>query len=383
MKKPTLLIATDNAKEAEILKGQLTKDYENVFTTTRSNATVQEFEYHRPDVLVLAFNTLEKAERYYLQLYRFSSVVLTYPHRTVILCNKDEIDCVYELCKKDYFDDYILFWPITPDVTRLVMAVHHAIRDLTALNVNTSALKLAGQSRRLAVLESLVDWNVTQDSERIETVSQSIARVEQEVKVLLERFFQHLTQGGFSNLVDVKNADGLQYEIGRLQQEEIHDHFHVATESIISLKAWAEEFRQKCVPHLEYARALRSMAENVPATILVVDDDDHAQKLIRAALAKKNYELMFASSGIEALILIYKRRPDLILMDMMMPDFDGLETMLRIKSAEQFSTIPVFMVTGNSEKNVVTNCLKAGAADFLVKPFNREILLDKIRKFLY
>ena len=58
MKKPTLLIATDNAKEAEMLKGQLTKDYENVFTTSsRSNATVQEFDYHRPDVLVLAFNT--------------------------------------------------------------------------------------------------------------------------------------------------------------------------------------------------------------------------------------------------------------------------------------------------------------------------------------
>ena len=112
MKKPTLLIATDNDKEAEMLKGQLTKDYENVFTTTRSNATVQEFDYHRPDVLVLAFNTLEKAERYYLRLYRLSSVVLTYPHRTVILCNKDEIDRVYELCKKDYFDDYILFWPL-------------------------------------------------------------------------------------------------------------------------------------------------------------------------------------------------------------------------------------------------------------------------------
>jgi len=381
MKKPTLLIATDNAKEAEMLKEQLTKDYENVFaTSSRSNATVQEFDYHRPDVLVLAFNTLEKAERYYLRLYRLSSVVLTYPHRTVILCNKDEIDRVYELCKKDYFDDYILFWPITPDVTRLVMAVHHAIRDLTALNANTSALELAGQSRRLAVLESLVDWKVTQDSERIATASQSIARVEQEVKVSLERFFQHLTQG---DLLDIKDADGLQYEISRLQQEEIHDHFHVATESIISLKAWAEEFRQKCVPHLESAQALRSMAEKVPATILVVDDDDHVQKLIRAILAKKNYELMFASSGIEALIFIGKRRPDLILLDMMMPDFDGLETILRIKSAEQFSTIPVIMVTGNSEKTVVTNCLKAGVADFLVKPFNREILLDKIRKFLY
>lgn len=136
-------------------------------------------------------------------------------------------------------------------------------------------------------------------------------------------------------------------------------------------------------PHLEAARALRTMAEKVSATILVVDDDELMRKLPRTVLAQENYELMFAASGIEALNLLRKRRPDLILMDMMMPDIDGMETTRRIKSAERLSTIPVIMVTGNSEKSVVTNCLKSGAADFVVKPFNREILLDKIRKFLY
>ncbi len=369
-----------------MVERQLADEYENVFTSTDPDATVQDFESHRPDVLVLAFNSLEKSERYYLGLYRLSSAlsaVHTHPHRTVILCNKDEIKHVYELCKKDYYDDYILFCPTTHDATRLAMAVHHAMRALTTLKPNLYTVELATQTRRLAELESLLDLNVTKGNERIETASYAIARVEQEVKASLDGFSQQLTQGGFANLVEVKDANGLQHEIGRLQQEDIHGHFHAATESMIPIKAWAQEFQQKCAPHLESARALRIMVEKVPPTILVVDDDEFARKLLGTVLAQKNYELMFAASGIEALNLLHKQRPDLVLMYMIMPDIDGMKTMLRIKSIEQFSTIPVIMVTGNSDKSVVTNCLKAGAADFVVKPFNREILLDKIHRLLY
>ncbi len=82
------------------------------------------------------------------------------------------------------------------------------------------------------------------------------------------------------------------------------------------------------------------MAEKVPATILVVDDDELIRKLVKTVLAEENYELMFASGGIEALNLLRKRRPDLILMDMMMPDIDGVETIRRLKSAEQFFYYP-------------------------------------------
>jgi len=90
-----ILIATDNAEDAKVVKQQLSNEYENVFVSTSPDLAVQDFESHRPDVLVLAFNGLEKAERYYLGLYRLSSVVHIHPHRTVILCNKDEIKRVY------------------------------------------------------------------------------------------------------------------------------------------------------------------------------------------------------------------------------------------------------------------------------------------------
>ncbi len=129
------------------------------------------------------------------------------------------------------------------------------------------------------------------------------------------------------------------------------------------------------------------MTKKIPATILVVDDDEWSRNLCLTILTQENYEPMLAAGGIEALNLLHqlyqsKRDPSLILMDMMMPHISGIETTRRIKSIERFSAIPIIMVTGNSNKNVVINCLTAGAADFVVKPFNRSTLLDKIRKYL-
>ncbi|WP_432744619.1 response regulator [Methylobacter sp. G7] len=129
------------------------------------------------------------------------------------------------------------------------------------------------------------------------------------------------------------------------------------------------------------------MKEKVPATILVVDDDEWSRNLLLTILTQENYEPISASGGIEAINLLHrlhqsKRDPSLILMDMMMPQMNGMETTLRIKAIERFSAIPIIMVTGNSDKNVIINCLTAGAADFLVKPFNRDTLLDRICKSL-
>ncbi|MBL6985892.1 MAG: response regulator [Methylobacter sp.] len=378
-----ILIASDNAGDAQAAKQLLKKEFISVFTSISPEQAVQDFESRRPDVLVLAFNGFEKAEHYYLELYRLSTILLIHPHRTILLCNNNEINDVYKLCQKQYLDDYILFWPDTDDVKRLPMAVHHAIRYLAVLESSPSAVVLVNQTRLLTELESLLDWNIAQGDKCIEIASDVIAHVEQEVKTTLDAFAQRLTQGDFANQAEIKDAQGLRHEISRLQQEEIHGYFNAAVESINPIKDWTLEFKQKCVPHLESARVLRTMAEKIPATLLVVDDDELMRKAYKTVLADENYELMFADSGIEALNLLRKRRPDLILMDMMMPDMDGVETIRRIKSVEQFFDIPVIMVTGHSEKDVVTNCLKVGAAGFVVKPFNRKVLLDKIREFLY
>lgn len=116
--------------------------------------------------------------------------------------------------------------------------------------------------------------------------------------------------------------------------------------------------------------------------VLVVDDDEFERKLSREILKGAPYDLLFANNGGEALDLMRERRPDLILMDMVMPGINGLETLRRLKASQTLADIPVMMITGQSEKDVVVECLKAGAVDFVVKPLDREVLLKKVERFL-
>jgi CheY-like chemotaxis protein len=107
-----ILVAGDSAADAEQVRALLRDEFDEIAVSTEPERAISDFEKHRPAVLILAFNTLEKAQRYYLGLYRLCSVVHALPHRTVILCNTDDVRRVYELCKKEYFDDYVLFLPI-------------------------------------------------------------------------------------------------------------------------------------------------------------------------------------------------------------------------------------------------------------------------------
>ena len=136
---------------------------------------------------------LEKAEQYYLGLYRLSTLVHTLAHRTLILCNKDDLRRVYELCHKEYFDDYILFWPLTHDAPRLPMAIHHALRQLAAGGAGAPTVaEFAAQARRLVATESLLAQHAARGSARIDVTSRSLAQAQHDIGLALDGFTHQL-----------------------------------------------------------------------------------------------------------------------------------------------------------------------------------------------
>jgi CheY-like chemotaxis protein len=379
----TILIVTDLTTDARLVKDMLNPEFDHVFTSTDPDKLAADFASHRPNVLVLAFNTVEKSERYYLGLYRLCEVVHQYPHRTVILCNKDEIKRAYELCKKDYFDDYVLFWPMSHDSSRLLMAVHHALRQLAALKADgPSAAEFAAQARHSAELEKTLAQQVAKGGQHIEAASLAIEQAEHNIGTALDGLSQRLISGSLPGAGAANNADDLENEISRFKREEIQPHFRAAAESAQPMKQWAQELKQECEPLLESARALNAMAERIRPIVLVVDDDELQRKIIGKLLEAENYQLIFAGDGFEALSILRKTRPDLILMDVMMPNMNGMETTRRLKAVPQSANTPVIMITGKSEGKVVIDSLKAGAVDFVVKPFNRATLIAKVARVL-
>lgn len=121
---------------------------------------------------------------------------------------------------------------------------------------------------------------------------------------------------------------------------------------------------------------------NKKHSILIIDDEESIFEVIEGMLYREGYELTYLNSGLVALNCIDEIQPDVILLDLMMPDIDGLETCKRLKSNERWCHIPIIMVTALSSKEDLARSLDAGADDFVSKPINSIELRARVRSML-
>ena len=379
-----ILVASDSISDATLIKKLLDADFDKIFTTTDSDRAVADFDRYRPNVLILAFNAFEKSKSYYLGLFRRGGAVHLHPHRTVVLCGKEKVQQAYKLCCEGIFDDYILFWPMTMDAFRLPMSVRLALRELTTARNNNSptAEEFAAQARRLITLEGMLAKQMAQGDAQINSLDHAIAKADKNASTALNVFSQRLIRHEMPEAAEVKSIDKFQQEMKRLKREAIQAPVRDLTGSVQPLKQWSSEFRDASSPYLESVRTLNVLAESVQPTLLVVDDDEFQHTIIDSALSDENYHLLFATTGIEALNILRKTHPALILMDIKMPGMNGVEVVQQIRAAPRFDAVPILMITGKSEKATIIKSQQAGANGFIVKPFTSSTLLDKIKQTL-
>lgn len=115
--------------------------------------------------------------------------------------------------------------------------------------------------------------------------------------------------------------------------------------------------------------------------ILAVDDENDILLLVRTSLGD-DYDVDTALSGAEALAKVQEKRPDLIILDMMMPEMDGIEVLEKIRSTAATADIPVIFLTGVSEKAKIREALDKGTQYYIVKPFKYQDLLNKVAQAL-
>ncbi|MBM2824554.1 MAG: DNA-binding response regulator [Dehalococcoidales bacterium] len=115
------------------------------------------------------------------------------------------------------------------------------------------------------------------------------------------------------------------------------------------------------------------------SSLLVVDDDPQLIRLLRANLESSGYRVLSAMDGPTALELIDRERPDLLVLDIMLPGIDGYELCRRVR---EFSDVPIIMLTAKVEDVDKVKGLKLGADDYMAKPFNVQELLARIEAVL-
>lgn len=324
MRDAKVLVASDNADDARQIQRQLSADFTQVQLSTDVDRSVEDFEQHAPNVLVLAFERLDKAQRYYLGLYRLGGAQQQHPHRTVILCSKDEVQAVFDLCKKAYFDDYVLYWPHSHDGPRLAMSVWNACREMSAQRPGVpQPAELYAHARHVGELDRLIGREVA--------------------------------------------AAGAQVQAGPAGA---------------AVDAWARNLKGLIEPALAGTRLLAEQIRRIRPVVMVVDDDEFARTLVGRALDPQTWETTFAVDGATAFAHLSRHRPDIILMDIHLPGLDGVALTQRLKASPHLASIPIVMMTGDANKTALLSSMEAGAAAFVVKPFTRESLTSKLMSVL-
>jgi DNA-binding response OmpR family regulator len=123
----------------------------------------------------------------------------------------------------------------------------------------------------------------------------------------------------------------------------------------------------------------KEQAVSQKATVLVVDDEPHVRKLIKANLESSGYKVLVAGDGEEAVDAVERHQPDLVLLDLMLPKLDGYAACRRIR---EFSAVPIIMLTARSAEVDLIHGFDVGADDYLTKPFAVNELMVRVRAVL-
>jgi len=115
------------------------------------------------------------------------------------------------------------------------------------------------------------------------------------------------------------------------------------------------------------------------AKVLIVEDDSTTVQLIEFLLKKNDFEVLIAHDGLEALQMCKRDKPDLILMDVMMPKMDGIEAIEKLQQDETTQDIPIVILSALGQEMDVMRGLQAGASGYIVKPFSPKELLEEVK----
>ena len=120
----------------------------------------------------------------------------------------------------------------------------------------------------------------------------------------------------------------------------------------------------------------------MPTTVMIVDDDPRLSAALQFKLEQTGYQVCAVSNGQDLLVQLELQKPDLILLDLMMPDMSGLEVLEYLRLDTALSSIPVLVLTAWGDTAMESRCLELGAAGFMSKPFSLRELAKRVEEHL-
>jgi CheY-like chemotaxis protein len=337
MKQSPILVACEVPSNADLVTKLLSSEFAHIVVSANEDSVQRDFEQHRPRVLVLAFDTLEKAERYSLRLYRQSLLAQTFAHRTVVLCSKAELQRAYDLCRNGCFDDYVLFWPLNFDAPRLAMAVRHALRE-------TLSDGLEEKARQVAQLEDVLARRLEDGRERINAVNESVSKAGVQISSALDELSAKLVRKPPSGMLDADRYEDVVATVTRIKTDDVTASMRSIASALDPVRVWNGELSRDVEPAMASARAIKAISQSIRPIVMIVDHDMIDRTTVVQMLDQEAVDVIAVSTGAEMLATLRRLRPNLVLMDIDLPDIHGVEATRKLKSVALYSGTAVILM---------------------------------------
>lgn len=374
----SILVVSDSTAENAVVHGLLEPEFGEADMLVVQDVAKPDARMLEPGIIILAFRQLDTAARCARQL-RTGGEDAARQRRIIVLCDKADYRRAFDLAREGIFDDYVVFWPMQHDGLRILMSVHVARRSLAAgWAAGVTLSDIAAEARQLGQLDTLISESLDQADASISVAGDLIADAQQQIGGVFRGLVDLLSSAEMDELVGAKSPRDVGQVLERAYTEQVQPVLDDVRNKLAPMGQWVSNFRQDLQPHVARVRTLAAAARKYKPVVLVVDDNELLRSTIRNMMVPNNYSVLQADGGLCAIDILHQQEVDVILMDMIMPGMDGLQTIARIRAVERFKSIPVIILTGKSDPVAVRDSLAAGARDFIVKPFKIPMLLAKI-----
>ncbi|ALO44035.1 response regulator [Pseudoalteromonas phenolica] len=361
----------------EIISEQ-TKDFSCLIV---KKTALEDIKQLAPKVLLFALSDVKKSVCLYNQLIKKNYLVKN--HYSVLLCSNKESGLAFKCCLRDLFDSYFVFQPLY-EKFRLQLIVFEGLKrfDNTSEYVTSLSTLVQNQDKEI---NSLIEMGLSYKESLVEEIIKSKNEVNTLNQGILEQLPDNLSKQIFNDL----NETHLQPLLSALE----HSLSNKILELVDGLKQsqtlnsqLIQEINKPISPNKEVnddISALGFVDTFAPAPFILLVEDNHIyREMISDVLANEGFEIEQVDDGLAAIKKIKQQQYNVILMDLFLPNLDGLNTTKHIRNIGKNKTTPVIALSGNKNKQLVKKWANHGLDGYILKPSTKEEILNAIHKVL-
>ncbi|WP_194867065.1 response regulator [Pseudoalteromonas sp. PPB1] len=387
-RRPQVIVICDKTDELtgviDIVEAH-TEAYRTVFHWEETAELIVEAN---PAIIIMAKNDVASSIETYTELSKQG--LLNYPHKNILLCENKESGIAFKCCMKDIFSDYFVHKPMYENY-RFRMILHNTLSEVSGSN-KSAQLQEAHFGKIDDKLRGLIDEVAQHRAKSAENFAQTRDQIaqqqghndvqrqmfdqlkEQHINPLMEQLEHQLTASVELLKSQLKDKQVSLAELSALLTEKRVPRSVVAAQTqsgTPSLDVHEPTPTQSQPPEPEETRKMR---------ILVVEDNEIYREMLLKILREEDHVTEYATTGLEAIKLLRKKKFDMVFMDLFMPELDGYNTTRNIRTFKHCKKLPIIALSTNRNKELIRKWASLGLTGYITKPSTKLAILKAIDK---